>query len=107
MSDSWTLEMELMDQLMGQAIPMAKAFEWFDDETRLCKAIAAYIERGVVEVMQRNQNGAEEPIPKWKVKEILRSPKEELVNEQQQPTLFLHVTDLGVRLFEEGDWESI
>lgn len=98
--------MELMDQLMGQDIPMAKAFEWFDDETRLCKAIAAYTERGVIEVRQRKES-ADEPLPKWRVHEILRSLKEELANELMEPTLFLSVTDLGARLFETEEWDNV
>lgn len=94
----WPPEMELIDQLSGDAMPLAVAARIFEGESHARRVLAIYVDRGVIALLR-----GEVTLPEWEAMRLLRDDPDLLTRCDISVTL----TDAGAESFESGRWDRI
>lgn len=94
----WRPEMDLIDQLSGDAMPLSVVRRIFCDDEHARRVLEIYVDRGVVRFLR---DGA--PLAGWHARRLLRED-EELLSRQD---IFAELTKAGGQAFDSGRWDEI
>lgn len=84
-------ELDLLEQLLGDDIPLSRGVNLFPSLAAAQKAILAQVCEGNLEVLDADYS----PVPRWKWDSWCRSESEWMI---VAPTVILRVTDKGAKL---------
>ncbi len=92
-------EIELIDQLSGSDMPLPLMMDLFASEAAARRAIALYLEKGVISLLEKG-----EPVPEWRALAVLRDVGGA---ELHAGSWQLSLTRGGAGAFESGEWPKI
>lgn len=96
---TWQPEMELVDQLLGDDLPLSTVVSaLFRNDDHAVRVLSRYVQNGVLTL---TRNG--EPLAMWESQQLLRdaSGLGNLVD------ISASLTEKGAQAFEKGIWDSL